>query len=173
MRFKGKHMAQPIAELENAASLRHHRLEWKMERLGWTVMLLIIVGALAGLFGPGPLTTQERSTGDGALAIEYHAVEHNAAPGRLIIRVRQVAEAKTLRLNLSRSFSDHATTESIVPSPLSAEARDDAVVYTFAAHSPDGVVLTYRYQYDSIGVFDHQVALNGGESIRFRQYVLP
>jgi hypothetical protein len=166
-------VAQPIAQLENAVNLRHHRLEWKMERLGWTVMLMIVVGALAGLFGPGPLTKAERSNNDGALAIEYHSVEHNAAPGQFTVRVRPVAEAMTLRLSLSRSFCDHATAESIVPPPLAAEARDDAVVYTFAARSSESVVLTYRYEYDAIGVFDHWIALNGGEAIRFRQYVLP
>jgi hypothetical protein len=166
-------MEQSIAELESATILRHHRREWRVERIGWAALVVITAAGLAGLLGPGPLTFQRRSSDDDSLTIEYQSVEHNAAPGRLVIRARPPAGESEIRLAFSRSFCDHATAESIVPTPRSAEARGDDVVYTFAADPSTDFVVTYRYQYDDFDVFDHRIALDGGEPVRFRQYVLP
>jgi hypothetical protein len=167
------HMGQSIAELESPAVLRHHRLEWRIERFAWVALVLIIVAALAGFLGPGPLTCRESTSDDGSLTIEYQAVEHNAAPGQLVVRARPPAGTPQLRLAFSRSFCDRVTAESLVPSPLSVEAHGDDVVYTFAVRSTADVVVKYRYEYHDFDVFEHRIALEEGTPIRFRQYVLP
>jgi hypothetical protein len=166
-------MGQSIAELESPTVLRHHRLEWRIERCAWIALLIIIAAALAGFLGPGPLTRRQRTSDDGSLTIQYQAVERNAAPGQLVVRARLPAGTAQLRLAFSRSFCDRVTAESIVPSPLSVEADGDDVVYTFAARSSADVVVMYRYEYHECDVFEHRIALDEGSPIRFRQYVLP
>jgi hypothetical protein len=166
-------MEHPLDELENPTHSRHQRREWRFERFGWTAFLLIIAAGLLGFLGPGPLTSEKRTSDDGSLTIEYQAVEHNAAPGVCVVRARSPADATTLRLLVSRSFCDHVTAESIVPAPLSTEARGDDIAYTFAVQASSEVVVRYRYEYDRFDVFDHRVAVEGGSPVRFRQYVLP
>ena len=166
-------MAHPLDELENPTHSRHQRREWRFERFGWTGFVLILAAGLMGFLGPGPLTFEKRSSDDGLLTIEYQAVEHNGAPGVFVVRARAPADATAFRLVVSRSFCDHVTADSIVPAPLSTEARGDDIVYTFAIQSSAEVVVTYRYEYDRFDVFDHRVAVDGGTLVRFRQYVLP
>ena len=161
-----------IHELENATNTSHQRREWWIERFGWIAILLTIGAALLGLLGPGPLSSKRITNADGSLAVEFNAVEHYEAPGALRIRA-QLTGAEELRLVISRSFSDNVTAESIVPRPVSVEALDDDVIYTFSVSSSAPAAVMYRYRYDDFDVFDHRIAVDGGEPIAFRQYVLP
>ena len=160
-----------IQLLETSANTRHSRLEWRMERVGWGAMLLILIAAVVGLLGPGPLSVRNLSLGDGSLALEYNSIEHYEAPGCLVIRARPADGA--VRLAISRSFCDHTTAESIIPSPVSVEVGDDVVVHTFAVPSSVPAVVIYRYKYGDFAVFDHHIAVDDGARIAFRQYVLP
>jgi hypothetical protein len=167
-------MGDTLNNLENESVLRHYRREWRIERVGWLAFLAIIVCGVAGFLGPGPLTSLRIESDDGSLALEYYSVEHNAAPGSIILRARPAPGATEIRLAMSRSFCDHVKVESIVPVPRSIEARDDEIVCGFAvAGSSPELVVKVGYEYDKFDVFDHRVALDGGRPIRFRQWVLP
>jgi hypothetical protein len=160
-----------LAELESPQHQKHQRHEWWFERVGWVLMLLVIVAALLGFIGPGPLTSREVAGGEGSPTIEYYVVEHYGAPGRFVVRAPP-GRRETLQLTVSRSFCDRATAESIVPPPASVAADDDDVTYTFALAGAEPTIV-FRYKYDEFGVFDHQIAVDGGRPVAFRQYVLP
>jgi hypothetical protein len=166
-------MGSSLDDLETPAVLTHHRREWRAERIAWFAFLAIIVCGLAGYLGPGPLTLERRTADDGSWTLEYQSVEHNSSPGRLVVRVRPAAGGAPVRLVLSRSFCDHVTAESIVPRPVSIEARGDDLVYAFAADAAEEVVVKYAFQYETFGTFDHRAGLEGSSTIGFRQWVLP
>ena len=44
------------ADLAIREDMRHQRLEWAVERVGWAAVALVLVAALAGLLGHGPLS---------------------------------------------------------------------------------------------------------------------
>ena len=56
-----------VGDLQIHQDLCQERREWKIQRVGWLLMALMLVAALAGLLGPGPLSStiaeDSRSTG--------------------------------------------------------------------------------------------------------------
>jgi hypothetical protein len=44
---------------------------WRFERVGWYVLVAIVLLALAGLFGNGPLSDAEVVSQDGRVRVEY------------------------------------------------------------------------------------------------------
>ena len=51
--------------------LAFHSLSWRVERIAWLGMLLILVAALFGLFGDGLLSHRQLRTADGSMVLEY------------------------------------------------------------------------------------------------------
>lgn len=45
-----------VGDLEIEEDLDHQRRCWKLERASWAVMALVLLAAMAGLFGSGPLS---------------------------------------------------------------------------------------------------------------------
>lgn len=162
-----------IEGLDTTEYCDHHRRERRLERLGWFVMATVIVLALLGGLGPGPLSWEQIETADHALSVEYASVVHHEAPAELVLRIRPAAGASSVRLGVSRSLCDHVTLESIVPRPLEEQGRADDVVYTFAVDSTQSSTVLFRFSYDDFGPFEHHISIDGGEALEFHQRVLP
>lgn len=166
---------ETIEKLDAPERVSHQHWEWTIERLGWIVMAGLIVTGLLGGLGRGPLTWRDVSSEDGSLRAKYYAVERAAAPTQLALwwDSSQVSEAK-IEVAISRSFSDGTTLDSIVPEPLSVATGEGQIVYTFAAaDSAAGGKVVFQYQHEEFGPFEYQVAIEGREPVRVRQFVLP
>jgi hypothetical protein len=59
------------------------RRHWIAERVGWTVITLVILAALLGLFGSGWLSEASVGTPEGALRLEYSRFGRFLAPTTL------------------------------------------------------------------------------------------
>lgn len=63
--------------LEVSQDLNFQRREWVVQRVGWVVMAVLLVAALLGLFGPGPLSKSIAGSASGPVRAEYYlAVNH-------------------------------------------------------------------------------------------------
>ena len=58
------------------------RAEERLHKLGWIVFAGLLLAALAGLLGPGPLSSRSKSA-DPALSVEYERFLRNHAPADL------------------------------------------------------------------------------------------
>lgn len=149
--------------------------EWWAERLGWVLIAAVLVGALLGAFGPGPLSQRKADSADGRLEIEFYAVQRYEAPAELRITFKPPDPGdKLIRLALSRPFLDEITPEAIMPPPVTATMEEDRVVYSFlAADLGDEGRVTYRYQHDTFGWSSAQVTLLPGTQVELSQFVCP
>jgi hypothetical protein len=166
---------QSIEHLEQPGNVNHQRWEWMIERVGWAGMGGIIVAALLGGLGPGPLGWRDVASSDGSLSANYYAVERAAAPSKLVLKLGSSPSREMKHeVTISRAFSDAAKLESIVPEPLSVAIRDDQIVYTFAAaDATPGASVTFHYQHQKFGPLSYQVARGDQGPVRIRQFVLP
>ena len=55
-------------ELQIEQDMGFQRTEWVVQRAGWVGMALLILAALVGLLGRGPLSAAVARAGDGALS---------------------------------------------------------------------------------------------------------
>jgi hypothetical protein len=151
------------------------RKEWLFERIGWAVMALILLAALLGLLGPGPLSNATAGEEGGALWVNYQRFAHRSAPTTLEIHAGPgTAQDGRLRLWISRAVVGQNEVRSLQPQPEQASAVGDRFVYTFNVDDPGQEAVVFLHL-EPHNYFRQQVALGveGGPEVRFTQVLYP
>jgi hypothetical protein len=163
-----------IEDLESPEHINWHQREWLAERIGWGAIAAVLAAALLGLLGSGPLSSRRDASTDGALAVEYEGIHRRAAPARLKIHFTPANGKQEQQLAISKSFSDAATIEQIVPEPVVIHERPGELLFTLKSDdASESAEVTIHYRYQQFGSFAHEVRIAGKESLVIRQWVLP
>jgi hypothetical protein len=159
---------QPVAE-----NMPHQRRVWIAERIGWAVVTLIVVLALAGVFGRGPLSAMTVASGDGSLTVEADRFQRNGA--RSMIRVAALVPAgeSAVSIRISREFFEHFNIEAMVPQAATAAPDGAGVQLSFPARGGDRAVVYLRVRAEGIGLMRSRIALSGGGSVDLLQFIHP
>lgn len=62
----------PLRGLQIDEDIRVEQRAWTAERFGWVGIAAVIVLALLGLFGPGPLSHESVESPDASLHVDYN-----------------------------------------------------------------------------------------------------
>jgi hypothetical protein len=164
-----------IDDLQLKQDMAHQRREWRVQRIGWAVMALLLLAALAGLLGPGPLSRTVVNGADSRLRVEYDRFAHTQAPGELLIELpADIAKAGTVRLRLNREFVESVEIMGVVPEPASSTIDGNGLVYELATRaSARPVTVAVQYEYRVFGSTPVRVAIEGGPAVSFDQWVYP
>ncbi len=148
------------------------RAEERFHKLGWLAFAAIVLAALAGLLGPGPLSSRTADAGP-ALSVGYDRFTRFHAPARLELKVRAHG---TIRVHLGREFLEAAQLDSIQPEPASVEAGAAGHVYAFDAPRLGGAqtAIVFHYRPDeTLRSIPIRVRLEGGPALSVSQFVYP
>lgn len=163
-----------IDDLKGPAREHFQAIDWTIQRCCWCAAALILVAALLGLFGQGPLVHRRVSAPDNSLTVDYHAVERYGSPTEMTFRVHSSAPgSEPLQLRISKRFCDETSLENIVPLPLQSTIEGADVVYSFAVRDIDTAEIVLRYKHEEPGALAFEVGIPGHASIALQQYVLP
>ena len=157
-------------------SIEFQRKEWRVQRVGWAVMGLIVVLASLGLLGSnGPFAKAEREAADGSLEVSYLRLDRHHAPGELSVEVApEFALEGEIRLWIEQDFADRLEFTSIVPEPERVEIQADQIVYVFAVGDQSGPLpITYFYEHNGYWREGGRLGLVNGEAIELSQFVFP
>lgn len=161
--------------LEIDQDLAFERRSWRVERLGWALMALLLLAALLGLLGAGPLSTAEVRTADAALVVRYERFVHREAPTELelhLVPVPSPADGLT-RLWVGRDLAGALEVRSISPEPRSVEATADRVLYALAASGPGTVRVRLDVEPRRAGRHSGRLGIVGGGEVALGQFVYP
>lgn len=167
--------AESTLELEQPDSQRVVRREWWAERIGWMVIAAILVAALLGALGPGPLTFRKGESSDRRLTVEYYVVQRYSAPAELRVAFDPPSDdAEFVEIALSQSLLDEIKLESITPEPLESNLDQERVVHRFrvADLGPTGHVV-YRFEHESFGPLRGTITLLPDSEIELWQFICP
>ena len=170
-------MSQPtrVGGLEVHQDLPHERLEWRIERIGWGTMAVLLSAALVGLLGPGPLSSATAGKTDSILRVEYNRFERYQAPAMLRVHLAPgAARDGKVRLWLSRTYVENIELRHIDPEPESVEVAHDRLIYTF--NLPDSsrpTSVTYHLEGNTFWRMPISVGLDGGPQLTFSQLFYP
>jgi hypothetical protein len=162
-----------VGDLEIEQDLEHEKTAWRVRQIGWTVLFLLWLAGLAGLFGSGPLS---RSTASGPdLRLEYERFVRSTAPQELTLHLGPgVTAHPKVRLWVNRKFLDTQQIESVVPEPESVEAGSDRVVFILSmAELGKPISVVFRLQTQCAGSLDGRIGVEEGGALRFHQIVYP
>lgn len=110
--------------------MRFQRRSWIVERIGWSVLVLLALIGVSGAFGTGPLAWQTASSG--SLSVEYERFQRATRLAQYTFNVRPQTEPE-LRLHLSGDFQRNFEISKIQPEPTRSAVGDDGMDLIFPA----------------------------------------
>ncbi|WP_028239380.1 hypothetical protein [Stutzerimonas azotifigens] len=143
---------------------------WKTERVGWYLILLILVLALAGLFSTGPLSRVNAQTPSGQLAVDYQRFERLGASSDMRLTIRG-SPGETLWLTLDGALLERFALESIQPEPALAEGAGSGMRLQLTLGG-DSATLNLTLRPNGVGPARSRAQLRG-ETLDISQFVYP
>lgn len=162
-------------ELELDDDIDFQRRSWKFQRAGRFLMALLVVLALLGLFGGGPLSNATAG-GEGAkLSIEYSRFARLSGTSTLRLRLAPgAATGGEAKIRISREFLDGVQVDTITPEPTESEAGEEHTIFTFAI--PDATqpaIIEFHFRPLKFGRLSADVGLVGETRVRLAPLVYP
>ncbi len=168
------HASTTTMSLEDSQVLRYQRREWIAEWIGWLLLIGILLAALLGLLGPGPLSDVQIMTTDGRLEVKYDRFVHAESPGELRVRIQLATGGSKVVVQLDRSFTELAVLEDVSPQPERVELAHGGLKYHFAVspQTPEASIV-FRYRFNSFGRLKHTVSLSNETAVEVGQLIFP
>ncbi len=157
-------------------AIAYQRREWTAQRVGWTVMALVVLAAVLGLLGnTGPLASARVTASDGSVRLTYSRLEHHHGPSELTVEVAPAfVDEGEVRLWFDSAYVRDLGLETIVPEPDRVEVAPGRIVYVFAVAEPTGpLLIDFSYEHDGFWLQQGQLGIVGAEPVEFRQFVFP
>jgi hypothetical protein len=145
-----------------------------IQRVGWSVLLVVVIAALAGLIGHGALSSKVAVSPDGNVRLEYEKYLHYAEKNTLELSVDLAGSGDELRITLGREWLDKAVIQRIMPEPVREELGDAENVFVFRA-GPGGGSKSIRIHFEphAYGSARGTLRVNGSAALDFEQFIYP
>jgi hypothetical protein len=155
-----------VGDLEIAQDLAHERSAYRVRVVAAVVMGLVLLAALLGLFGSGPLSGASRASGP--LGVEYERFARLGARHELILSLP--GGSGETDVGIGRQYLDDQQVQQITPQPASSTTSEDRLQLTFD-EPPVEVTLVLEPQ--EIGFHRATVHGPGRAVVSFDQLVYP
>jgi hypothetical protein len=162
------------AGLDLDRSERLHRLEWRLQRIGWWAWGAILLAAAAGLLGPGLLGRTTVANQPGSLTIKYDPAVRHHAVSALTVRARTRPSMQKWSLQIDRSLLDGVEVKSMQPGPNATVLASDSVRFVYELErNTDVISVTLHLQPEVYGRLAGRIAANDQEGVAVSLFVLP
>jgi hypothetical protein len=149
---------------------------WVIQRIGWVIFTLILIGGALGLFGDmGPLADGRAASANGQLQVEYKQFLQYLSPVHVHIQVDPPeTSGDTVRLWIDREYLNTFTLQDMTPQADRVEVGTDRVTYEFPLSAPgQPISITLSMRYMEAGRLSPRLGLEDGETVEFWQLVYP
>jgi hypothetical protein len=169
-------MSQPkrTGSLEIAEDLSFQEKEWTVERVGWILMAGVVMLALVGLFGEGPVSSAIQSSQEG-FQISYERFDRQMKSSQISLQLpAEAVQEGQIKFWIDRQYLEGVQIEDISPQPESVEVSGKRLVYTVQVTGPgQPVTVKLDVRLQKSGLVEGQAGLEGGDPVSFSQFVFP
>lgn len=165
-----------VQKIELQQDETFQRLEWKVQRVGWSLWLVIIIAALAGLLGgSGPLSQVSMLAGDGSLTIQHQRFVHHNQLTKIRLQVMQdLSDQKEVRIEISGGLLAATHLQSIQPAPDQTFVSDHGTVLVFpldqTRRCPEIIL---HLEFEEIGRSGGNIGLQSHSPVNVQTLVYP
>lgn len=153
--------------------IEFQRRTWRAERIAWLLMALIIVAALLGAFGNGPLSRTAVSSGDGRVSAAYDFIQRRSSGSLIELDISSaVPSSGVLAVLANRVLLNDFRIEEIQPQPASAAFVPEGILWRFNAGGGTGGSVLLRVYGLQPGLKRVSISA-GGSRIDLQIIVLP
>lgn len=164
-----------IGDIEINQDLATQEKTWIIQRVGWGGMALIVIAALTGVFGNGPLARTEITDDQQTLRLSYDRI--GRYEGELFLQLVLTAETtKTGRVTVTidRTYWTSHAVEQIIPEPLTTSIGSDGFLYTFEVDTPSmPAMIAFRLRPKYLGALDGRIRVNDAGTLQLHQFIFP
>ena len=165
--------ARQLKELEVHEEIVFQRRDWLAQRVGWGAIGLVLLAALAGLTGSGPLSRVTRSDGR-HFTVEYDRFVRHGARTAMTLRVAPEAIAGgRARIAVDRQFLVANDLQRLVPDPNATRGRDEEVEFIYDVGPGEALQVRWTIEPDQLGRHSASVRLNDGRAVEIEQFTFP
>jgi hypothetical protein len=163
------------AGLEIDEDIQQQCKVWRIERICWCVMALLILAALTGLLGHGPLSSTTFDDPASGLLVQYERFERANAPTSFRIQVKsQEGESMDTRISLGSEFFSKVEVSRIEPEPAGVEVWPDHLTYEFSRpDTANPATIRVHYKPLDFGRIEIEMGLEGFPTRTFSQFIYP
>ena len=161
-------MRDPDEGLDLHQDARFQRREWRAQRIGMVLLFAFVgAGALGLCGGRGPLSGATLH-GDG-LRLDYARIGRSSALAELRV---ELARAGAAVLHLDRNWLEQVEVQGVTPRPAAIVGHGETLAFRFdVADAALPLVVVFHTKFSRAGVLRGRVALAGGPSLAFTQFV--
>ncbi len=164
-----------IGDLEINQDLDLQRTTWTLQRIGWGGMALIVLAALSGVFGSGPLARMEVTDDPHTFRLLYD--RFGRYEGELVLQLVLTPETTTtnrVTVEIDRTYWTSHAVEHITPEPLISSIGIDGFLYTFEADAQSRpAVIVFRLRPKYFGALEARIRVNDQSLVTFHQFMFP
>jgi len=159
-----------VGDLEIDQHLGIQAFSWRLQQIGQIAIVLVLLAALAGLLGRGPLA-RTRVGDPAAFAVEYGRFERRTQETTLIVRLG-AQPSGLAQLWVDASYVAAQPFQQVFPEPERVELRDGRLVMTLriSGARPE-IMITTRPE--AFGSMRARMGLVNGPEVAFDQFVYP
>lgn len=168
-------MPDRVGDLEIEQDLRFEKKDWAAQLIGRVVIGLLIVGALLGFFGAGPLSLTEVHDETGNLAVVYEHFGRRGATTDLTATIAPESFSNgQAKLWVSSDYLAKLQLDKVTPTPDQVSALDEGFTYTFLASEPDEeLTVTFNFTIASMGPESGEIAVDPQQPIELNHFFTP
>ena len=152
-----------------------HRREWVVQRVGWVVWGGVILAALVGLFGSGPLSHRVAESVDGSIRVAYDRFVHHHHPTVLEVYLRPAQDVgKELAIKVSQGFLNRVRIHDVQPDAERRELHSDGSIFIFTRdESAEAAKIVLHVEYERFGATPGRIEFLGHGGVDFSSFVYP
>lgn len=144
---------KPSLQLEDEIDL--HEKGWVAQRIGWLLMLIMLVAASLGLFGTGWLSYATQMAGNSH--VSYERFGRFELP--MQITIRSQADEGRLTVSIPQSYLQCFKVSQITPEPSDRKTENGSTVYTF--EGDDEITAQFHLEPETVGTVRTGIHVNG------------
>jgi hypothetical protein len=151
--------------------LRQQKIEWRIQRIVWPLMTVLLLAIVAGLLGQGPIARARAGSADAGVTMEYHRFLRRQAPDMLELRL--LASSDRVRLRIDARYLDAVELKRVFPEPQAVLSGTDATTLEFAGRPGSWTVVHIELKPQEFGGVEGWVAVDERAHQPFSQFVYP
>jgi hypothetical protein len=164
--------AKRVRELQDfQGEQQFHEREWRVQRVGWALLSLLILAGLAGVFGGGPLARQSINSEYGQIESERFARRHSVTEWAITYRQNQNT-SDSLTIAIDADYLHKFEVREITPEPDATQVAQGEVLFSFNTLGPSGRVL-FHVEPQRPGIAEGSFRLNDSPALVVKQIIYP